>query len=135
MLIHCKAQRAQSIFRLSLKNSFKDAQVGTCWHHFVELEIGLAQEAPVLFLRSFLIPMKSGEHNVVRKLSQVEFVPCRYDRLDKLRVTRISIAALCILPDDIIADGVMDQFGQRVDPQLIHDGGAMRLDRPYADVE
>lgn len=28
------------------------------------------------------------------------------------------------LPDDVIANGVVYQFNQRVDPQLVHHGGA-----------
>jgi hypothetical protein len=56
--------------------------VGTCWHHFGESQIGLAQKAFELFLRSFLTS-KTEEHDVVQKLSRMEFVPCRYDRLDQ----------------------------------------------------
>jgi hypothetical protein len=45
-------------------HNFNDAQVRTSWRHFVKSEIGLTQEAIVLFLRSFSTSL-SGEHNVV----------------------------------------------------------------------
>src|SRR5262245_58319594 len=79
-------------------HSFNDAQMRTCWQHSVEAEIGLAQEAIVLFLCSFLTSM-SGEHNVVHKLSRVEFVSCRYDKLDKQQPASFT-HSLSTIPED-----------------------------------
>jgi hypothetical protein len=44
----------QLFFGILSGHNFNDAQVRTCWRHFVESEIGLTQEAIILFLRSFM---------------------------------------------------------------------------------
>jgi hypothetical protein len=45
---------SSAFFGILSGHNFNDAQVRTCWRHFVESEIGLTQEAIVLFLRSFM---------------------------------------------------------------------------------